>query len=209
LTLAPDASIALDPRGRTLAYLDAGEHLQALDLGSGTTESVKDLASVPSKLAWSSDQQLLIGGKDGSVVAWQAGLGRSWVIASPFSRNFQASAWPGQPPQGTVLDLALSRDGTRLAVIRQDTPSVDLHDMTNGHLLTKLTAPWSTLSIPAQVSFGPDDDIITAWACHAMTRDKPRYVTVHRLPRNFDEALAAASERLAALNTTWSPAGPR
>jgi WD40 repeat protein len=208
LTLAPDAPVALDPHGRQLAYLDAREQLQTLDLQSGATETVKEVATVPTKLAWSSDKQLLIGGKDGSVLAWQPAIGRTWLIPSPFSRTFQASAWPGQPPQGIVLDLAVSHDSTRLAVLRQDTQSVDLHDLADGRLLTALTPPSSTLSIPARISFGPNDDLVTAWAFHAMTRDKPRYIAVHRLPRNFDEALAAARARLTALNTIWSPAGP-
>ena len=209
LTLAAAAPIALDPRGRTLAYLDEGGQLQTLDLETGAAAPVKEIGSVPTRLAWLDDGRLLIGGSDGSVTAWQSGRGQMWLIASPFSRSFQASAWPGQPPQGVVLDLALSHDGTRLAVIRQDTPNVDLYDLADGRLLTSLTPPWSTLSIPARISFGPDDDLVTAWAFHAMTRDRPRYISVHRLPRNFDEALAAATARQAALSTTWSPAGPR
>lgn len=208
LALAAGAPIALENGGRQLAYLDSGNRLLVLDLNSGATDTVKDVSSVPTRLAWTNDAQLLIGGKDGSIVAWQTGVGPKWVIPSPFARGFQASAWPGQPAQGVVLDLAVSQDGTRLAVLRQDTPSVDLYDLTDGRLLTRLTPPWSTLSIPAQIAFGPHDDLVTAWTLHAMTRDKPRYVAVHRLPRNFDDALIAARGRLAAMNTIWSPAGP-
>jgi hypothetical protein len=93
--------------------------------------------------------------------------------------------------------------------MRQDMPTVDVHDLSDGRLLTQLTPPWSTLKVPAHIAFGPDDELITTWAVHAMARAKPRFVTVHKLPRNFDEALAAASARLTALNTTWSPAGPQ
>ena len=96
-----------------------------------------------------------------------------------------------------MLNLALSRDGQRFAVLRQDMPNIDINDLTDGRLLTRLTPPWSTINAPAQVAFGPNDEIISAWAVHAMARDKPRFITVHKLPRNFAEALAAASARLA------------
>ena len=208
LALAADAPLALDRSGRRLAYLDSRGGVAVMDLETGTVDPIKDVSSAPTRLAWSSDTQLLIGASDGSVVAWQAGAGQKWIIPSPFSRGFQASAWPGQPLQGVVLDLAVSQDKTRVAVLRQDTQTVDLHDLFDGRLLTKLTPPWSTLSIPAQIAFGPNDELVTAWAFHAMTRDKPRYVAVHRLPRDFDAALAAASARLAAMKTIWSPAGP-
>ena len=134
---------------------------------------------------------------------------RKWLVPSIFSRAFQATAWPGQPPQGVVLEFALSHDGKRFAVMRQDIPTVDVHDLADGRLLTQLTPPWTTLKVPAHIAFGPEDELVTTWAVHAMARDKPRFVTVHKLPRNFDEALALASARLIALNTTWSPAGPQ
>ena len=209
LALTPGAPLAIDREGQRFAYLDSLDRLQILDLMSGTTETVKDLSSVPTRLAWTGNGPLLIGGRDGSVTAWHAEAGRTWVIPSPFARGFQASAWPGQPSQGIVLDLAVSPEGTRLAVLRQDTKTIDLHDLTDGRLLTRLTPPSLTLSIPAQIAFGPTGDLVTAWAFHPMTRDRPRYVDVHRLPRNFDEALAAASARLATMNTIWSPAGPQ
>ena len=70
-----------------------------------------------------------------------------------------------------------------------------------------LTPPWSTLQIPAQTSFAEDDAIVTAWAVHPMAREKPRFVTVHKLPRDFEEALAAANARLQELNAAWKPDG--
>jgi hypothetical protein len=207
LKLANGAAVALDSRGQKLAYLDADNRLQLLDLKTGATQGL-DTPSVPTRLIWPGDGPLLVGGTDGSVVAIRPGAGSMWSIPSPFSRSFKASAWPGQPAQGVVLDLAMSSDGTRLAVVRQDMPNIDLHDSSTGGWLTALTPPSSTLGIPASVSFGPGGDIVTAWAFHAMTRDRPKYVAVHRLPRNFDEALAAAGARLGALKTIWSPSGP-
>ena len=106
------------------------------------------------------------------------------------------------------MQLALSHDGQRLAVIRQDIATVDIHDLADGRRLTQLTVPSTTLKIPAQASFATDDAIVTAWAVHPMARDKPRFVTVHQIPHNFEEALSAATARLAALNTLWSAEGP-
>jgi hypothetical protein len=39
------------------------------------------------------------------------------------------------------LQLALSHDGQRLAVIRQDIATVDIHDLADGRRLTQLTVP--------------------------------------------------------------------
>jgi len=151
------------------------------------------------QLAWTDDSStLLIGRADGSVTAWAAGK-RTWLIPSPFEKSFQASAWPGQPPQGVVLALALSHDGQRFAVMRQDMPGIDIHEVASGRLLTQLTPPWSTLKVPSHVAFGPQDEIVSSWAVHAMTRNKPRMVTLHRLPRNFAEALTAAQRQLEVL----------
>ena len=129
------------------------------------------------------------------------------LIASPLSGSFRVSSWPGQPPRGAVLQLALSHDGRRIAVIRQDLSALDIYDLTDGRQLTHLTPPWSTLQIPAQTSFAEDDAIVTAWAVHPMARAKPRFVTVHKLPRDFEEALAAANARLQGLNAAWKPDG--
>ena len=143
----------------------------------------------------------MIGDGDGSVHGWDEAGGARTLVASPLSGSFRASAFPGQPAQGAVLQFALSHDGRRFAVIRQDIATVDIHDLTDGRRPTQLTPPWSTLKMPAQVSFATDDSIVTAWAVHPMVRDKPRFVTVHRLPRNF-------GDRLATLNAVWSPDGP-
>jgi hypothetical protein len=205
LSLASNGPIAVDPAGRKIAFLDSAGNTVVLDLETGVAGTVTDPAVPATQLVWSKDSRLLlIGRTDGSVLGWSAGKDHAWLVASSFDRAFQASAWPGQPPQGVVLQLELSHDGGRFAVIRQDMPSIDIHEVSNGRLLTRLTPPWSTLSVPAQVSFGPNDEIVSAWAVHAMAREKPRFVTVHRLPRNFDEALTAATARLAAMNSVWS-----
>jgi WD40 repeat protein len=210
IAAAADGPIAVDQRGQTVAYLDASKGVNVLDLASGATRKVPEAISAATHLAWSNDSGLLlIGGSDGSVLAWDAVKGRQWLVPSPFGTSFRAMTWPGQPPQGVVLQMALSHDGRRFAVFRQDMPTIDIHDFADGRLLTQLTPPWGTLQTPAQVSFGPDDEIVSVWALHPMARDKPRFVAVHRLPRNFDEALTAATARLATLNDIWTPEGSR
>jgi hypothetical protein len=201
--------IAIDPDGGKVAYLDAERKAAILDLTSEREEKIEGPAR-PTRFAWTKDRSLLlVGGEDGSVLAWDpVGKARRWLVPTPFEKSFQATAWPGQPPQGTVLNIAPSNDGRRFAILRQDLPSIEIHDLKDGRYLTELTAPWSTLKVPAEISFGADDMIVTAWAVHAMARDKPRFATVHRLPRNFDEALTAAAVRLQVLNATWSADGP-
>jgi hypothetical protein len=209
LAVGDGTPVAVDPDGGKVAYLDAGHAVAILDLTSGRSETIATKA-LPTRFAWTKDSSLLlVGGEDGSVLAWDvAGKARRWLVPTPFEKSFQATAWPGQPPQGTVLNIALSHDGRRFALLRQDMPSVELHDMKDGRYLTELTPPWSTLKVPADVSFSADDTILTAWAVHAMARDKPNFVTVHRVPRDFDEALAAVTTRLQALNAKWSAEGP-
>jgi hypothetical protein len=209
LAQAPESPVAIDPTGSKLAYVGREKTVMTLDLASGETTAVADRAAVATQLAWTHDAGLLlIGRTDGSVLAWNTAGKPAWLIASPFETSFQASAWPGQPAQGVVLQIAASRDGRRFAVIRQDIPQIDIHEVGTGRLLTRLAAPWSTLKVPAHVTFGPDDEILSAWAVHAMTRAKPRFVSVHRLPRSFAEALAAATVQLEKLNRPWSPEGP-
>jgi hypothetical protein len=208
LALAAKAPVAVDPTAGKIAFLNAGTKAMVLDVASGVSETITDAPAAATQFAWSNDV-LLVGGADGSVLAWRAGRGQRWLVPTPFAGAFQATAWPDQPPQGVVLRFAVSHDGSRFAVFRQDMPSVDIHRMSDGRLLTQLTPPWSTLKVPAEVSFGPSDELVTAWAVHAMAREKPRFVTVHRLPRNFDEALDAARARLTTLSTVWSPEGPR
>jgi hypothetical protein len=209
LSAVADSPVTADALAKKIAFVDSAGKAAVLDVESGASKRVGDTAAI-TRFAWSNDGKLLlIGGKDGSVAAWNVDAGRKWLVPSIFSRAFEATAWPGQPPQGVVLDIVLSHDGKRFAVMRQDMPTVDVHDLSDGRLLTQLTPPWSTLKVPAHIAFGPDDELITTWAVHAMARAKPRFVTVHKLPRNFDEALAAASARLSALNAIWSPAGPQ
>jgi outer membrane protein assembly factor BamB len=199
LTSAPDSPVAVDAEGGQLAYVDIEKKTFILDLATGEIRTVTDGADAATRLAWTRDATaLLIGQRDGSVLAWRQGK-RAWLVPSPFEKSFRASAWPGQPPQGVVLQIALSHDGRRFAIIRQDMPNIDIHETASGRLLTQLASPSTTLSVPARVAFGPNDEIVSSWAFHAMTRNKPRFVMLHRLPRNFEEALAAAQRRLEAL----------
>jgi hypothetical protein len=205
LAQAADSPVAIDASGRRLAYVGADKKAIELDLVSGETTVVDDHTVGITQLKWSNDSRLLlIGRTDGSVLAWNSEHKREWLIASPFEKSFQASAWPGQPPQGVVLDIALSTDGHRFAVVRQDIANIDIHDVADGRFLTRLSPPWGTLKAPASVTFGPNDQILSSWAVHAMVRNTPRFIMVHRLPRNFEEALALATRRLESLTATWS-----
>ena len=208
IMLTEKGSVAIDPSGAKIAYETASK-VVVLDVGSGVAQTVAEIGPSAAQLIWSQDgKQVLVGDSDGRVHVWEEASGNRLLIASPVAESFRASAWPGQPPQGAVLQLALSHDGHRVAVIRQDIATVDIHDLGDGRRLTQLTPPWSTLKIPAQVSFAADDAIVTAWGVHPMARDKPRFVTAHQLPRNFEEALAVATARIAALNQMWSAEGP-
>ena len=48
--------------------------------------------------------------------------------------------------------------------------------------------------------------IVTAWSVHPMA-DQASAVSIHSLPARFEGVLAAARERLARLDTVWSPSG--
>jgi hypothetical protein len=112
------------------------------------------------------------------------------------------------PPQGTVLQIALSQDDRRFAVIRQDLTPIDIYELVDGHRLTALTPPSTIARVPTTVSFEKDDTIVVAWALHVLARQRPIYVTAHRLPRDLKEAIAMAQVRLEAFAKPWSPSGP-
>jgi hypothetical protein len=207
--IGKDVPLAIDPLGQSLAFLDGEQHAMVLDIGSGAASPIGDEGQSISKFAWSRDSRLLlIGHGDGSVSAFEIGKGRRWSIASPLEGSVKSSALPNQPPQGTVLQIALSRDGGRLAVIRQDMRQIDIYGLADGRSLTALTPPSSIAPIPVAVSFEADEAIVSAWALHVLTRQTPIYVTVHRLPKDLKEALSAAELRLAVLTNLWSPSGP-
>jgi hypothetical protein len=209
ITAAADGPVAIDPSGQKIAYIGTGGDVGVVSVASGVIKKLTGLGKATTQLVWSRDgARLLIGDQEGGIYVWDETNGARVLIASPLAGSFRANAWPGQPPQGAVLDLALSHDGRRVAVIRQDMAPVDIYDLASGRYLTELTPPWSTLKVPAQVSFADDDAIVTAWAVHPLARNKPRFVTVHQLPGNFEEALTDATARLAALNALWSEEGP-
>jgi WD40 repeat protein len=208
IAMGENSAAAIDSAAARVAYVGKDGKVDVIELASGSTQTV-NLDSAATVLAWTRDgKRLLVGDADGNVSVWDGSGVARLLVTTPLAGSFRANAWPEQPAQGTVVQLALSHDGNRLAVIRQDLPTVDLHDLNDGRRLTQLTAPWTTLKIPAHVSFAADDAIVTAWAVHPMAKDKPRYVTVHQIPRNFDELLAAATDRLMALEAVWSAAGP-
>ena len=208
IAIADGSATAIDPAAGRAAYVGKDGKLDLIELASGSTQTV-NLDSAATVLAWTRNgNQLLVGDGEGNVYVWDGSGATRLLIPTPLAGSFRANPWPRQPAQGTVLQLAPSHDGNRLAVIRQDLPTVDLHDLSDGRHLTQLTAPWTTLKIPAYVAFAADDAIVTAWAVHPMAKDKPRYVTVHQIPRNFEELLAVATDRLTKLEAVWSAAGP-
>jgi len=209
VSASADLPVAIDPSAQKVAYVDSTGNLSVTTISSGATLTVTKTGNDTAQLIWSRDGRLLlIGDKDGAIHAWDETHGYRDLVASPIAGSVRANAFPGQPPQGAVREMAMSHDGRRLAVIRQDMAPVNIYDLTDGRLLTALTPPWSTLKIPAKVSFATDDAIVTAWALHPLAIAKPRFVTVHQLPRTFEETLEAATARLAALNDVWSAAAP-
>ncbi|HWB49100.1 MAG TPA: AAA family ATPase [Stellaceae bacterium] len=209
ISAAADVPVAIDPPAQRIAYANTAGDLAVTTVASGTTKTIAKLGESATRLIWSRDaSRLLIGDRDGAVHAWDDNQGQRVLIPSPIAGAVRENALPGQPPQGAVLDIALSHDGRRIAVIRQDMASVDIYDLAAGRPLTALTPPWSTMKVPATVLFAGDDAIVTAWAVHPLVRGKPRFVTVHRLPRTFDETLAAATAHLVALNDVWSAEAP-
>jgi hypothetical protein len=105
------------------------------------------------------------------------------------------------------LASAASQDGWRLAVVRHDVATLDIHDSSSGRHLTRLTPPWN-FGVPTSASFGEDNLLLTQWAVHALAREQPGYLAVHQLPRDFDAVLAKAQARLKALTNVWAPGGP-
>jgi len=209
ISLSQDGPVAIDPTTEQIAYADAAGNLTVTTIASGATQTIGKTEKETTQLIWSRDgTQLVAGDRDGSIHVWDKAHGYRDFIASPIAGSVRANAFPGQPPQGAVRELAVSHDGHRLAVIRQDMAPVDIYDLADGRLLTALTPPWSTLKVPATVSFASDDAIVTAWAVHPLAIGKPRFVTVHELPRTFAEALAAATARLAALDDVWTAKAP-
>ena len=119
-----------------------------------------------------------------------------WTVASPVDASFAVAAWPGQKARGAVLALATSRTG-RLAIVRQDVKTVDLHDLATGQHLTQLTSSRINNSVPAAVAFDGAGRVLTTWALVAMALDKPISVTLHAVPLDRAEALSAAKAALA------------
>jgi DNA-binding beta-propeller fold protein YncE len=200
-----EGDAVIEPRGRWAAFV-AAEGVQLLNLDSGRIQTVSP-AGAGAKLAFAPDGgRVYVGREDGSISAVDLAGVALWTIGSPIEQSFATSAWPGQPPRGTVLQIAVSRDGRRIAVVRQDVAALDIHDTSKGAHLTQLTPPWSH-GAPAGAAFEGEDVIVTAWAVHAMARDRPRGVTAHALPPTFERALAAAEARLAGL-AVWRPEEP-
>ncbi|MFI5013704.1 MAG: hypothetical protein ACHQAY_15295 [Hyphomicrobiales bacterium] len=209
LTLQKDAPAAVDATGQELAFLDSEKGVLVMDLRSGATTPVGEGGPTATRFAWvKTTGTLLIGRADGSVLAWEMGKGHRWLVASPFDQSFQASALPNQPPQGVVVQLALSHDERRFAVIRQDIRTIDIHDLGDGRHLTALTPPSAVARVPLDVSFAQNGTVLASWGFGTTTDQIPIYVTAHRLPLGFEAALAAAKARFAELGHVWDGSRP-
>ncbi len=207
LVRAAGSPAAFDTKARALAFVSDGA-LTVLNLSNGEARRLGDFGADIAALAWSPDgARLIVGRRDGGVLAIDREGKTLWSARSPLGASFsEDNSWPDQPPKGLVLALEQSPDGSRLAVIRQDMPALDLYEGTTGRLLTALTPPWS-FGVPARVSLPDDEHVATSWAVHAMTRDRPSTISVHDIPATFDAALTAARETLARLSAIWSPSG--
>ena len=202
-----DGPFGFDPDGRRLAY--AGKTGALLtDVASGrTTALATGPGTVVSALAFAGDR-VLVGLGDGRVLAFD-GTGRlAWSVPAPEEMLADSYVFPGQRPQGTVLEIAVGSGGSGgpvvpVAIRRQDILPLDIHDPATGQRLTRLTPPWLA-GVPASVAFGPDGRIATAWALHVVTVGAPNAVALHRLPFGLEEAATAARAAL----TRMAPRAP-
>lgn len=202
-----DAPYAFDASAGRLAFAGEAGALRVLDLQSGQTATVKERLEPASRITWApGGTHLLVGLRNGGVAALGLDGKLLWSVASPLGQAFsEDKAWPGQPPKGLVKSLTVSPDGERVAIIRQDLPSIDLHEAATGRLLTHVTTPWSW-GVPVRASFGADGRVMGTWAVHPMAQERPTHVSLHVLPFGLDAALAAAKTRLQRLETVWTPA---
>lgn len=199
IKIAPGGSATFDPDAR-VAVVSSADGILRLDLATG---AVRPLAPALGKalaihIAMSLERDRIVLALDGGrIVAVDEAGKQVWSLNPAADETFEMNAMPGQKPHGTVMQLAVS-EGGRVAVLRQDMLAIDLHDLQTGQLLTQLTPTW-TAGVPSSVSFDRDDRIATAWALHAILRERPSAVALHALPLTRAGALEAAKAALAAI----------
>ena len=192
-----EGSVAVDPE-RRVAVVATAEGPVRLDLATGAARPLApDLSkAVPIHIAMALDRNRIVLALDGGrIVAVDEGGRQAWSLNPAADETFEMNAMPGQKPHGTVIQLAASEDG-RVAILRQDMPAIDLHDLETGQLQTQLTPPWAA-GVPARVAFDRDGRIVSTWALHALMLARPSAVALHAVPFTRAGALEAAKAALA------------
>ena len=194
----PGSAVGIDPQRRKIvAVTEAGVVLFDIASGSRTLLAPDVIKGAPVVQIASdlSAGRIVLGLGDGRVTAVEPGGALVWTLTPPADETFEVASLPGHEPRGTIILLAISPGG-RLAIVRQDMPTVDLHEVSSGQFLTQLSAPWMQ-GIAATVAFDREDRVATAWALHAILRTKPTAVAFHALPLSREDALAAVHAALA------------
>ena len=176
---------------RGLVVFAGAERPEVLEIASGTVRPLSPSLTkgVPIHVAIAPRQDRIVVALDGGrIVAVDGGGREHWSLAPAADETFEVAALPGQKPHGTVMHIAVS-EGGHLAIVRQDMPPIDIHDVATGQYLTQLTPP--VPGAPVSTSFGRDERIAAVWAFHVILREKPAIVTLHALPLTGPAALEA------------------
>ena len=191
-----EGAAGIDP-DRRVAVVATPEGPLRVDLATGATRPLApDLGKVlPIHVGMALDRDRIVLALDGGRVVAVDDAGRpAWNLNPAADETFEVNAMPGQKPHGTVMQLAVS-EGGRVAILRQDMPAIDLHDLATGQFLTQLTPPWAA-GVPARVSFDREGRIASDWALHALMRARPSAVALHALPLTPAAAFEAAKAAL-------------
>ncbi|TDR93958.1 ATP-binding protein [Enterovirga rhinocerotis] len=209
IRMAAGSLAAVDAERRVVVFAGVKE-LEVFDLASRATRPAAPALGEAKviHIALALDRDRIVLALDGGAVVAVDGTGRAaWALKPAADETFEVNAMPGQKAHGTVLQLAVSGGG-RLAIVRQDMPQIDLHEIETGQYLTQLTPPWMA-GVPSHVGFGREDRIASSWALHAIVREKPNAVSLHALPLTRPEALEAAKSALRTLTPRLPDGSPR